>query len=68
MKVKDLIKKINDPKLYIEIKEQAKNGGGSRGFYTKNDIIYNTKILNYLIYSINIQYINNKRLLVLEIK
>lgn len=68
MKVKDILKKINDAKLYIEIKEQAKNGGGSYGFFTKNDLIYNTKMQNYLIYSINIQYVNNKRLLVLEIK
>lgn len=68
MKIKDLLKKVNDPKLYIEIKEQSKNGGGTHGFFTKNDLIYNTKMQNYLIYSINVQYINNKRLLVLEIK
>lgn len=68
MKVKDILKKINDPKIMIEIKENTKNGGASHGFYTKNDLHYNTKIQNYLIYSINIQFINSIRLLVLEIK
>jgi hypothetical protein len=65
MKIKDIIKKINDCKLYIEIKDRKT--GASYGFYTKSDLIYNDKYNNYLIKAINSQYHNNKRLLVLEI-
>ena len=37
MKVKDIIKKINDYKLYVEIKDRKT--GASYGFYTKSDLI-----------------------------
>lgn len=65
MKVKSLLKKIEDPKIYIEFIE--KGSGASYGFYTKNDLIYNDKFSNYNIKKINIQYINNKRLLIIYI-
>ena len=65
MKIKNILKIINDCKLYIEIKD--KNSGASFGFFTKNDLIYNSKYNNYLIKSINSQYFKGKRLLVIEI-
>ena len=65
MKVKDILKLINDNKLYIEfISEQC---GASYGFYNKNDLIYNDKFNNDKIKKMNCQYINNKRLLILYI-
>lgn len=66
MKVKDIIKKIDDKKLYIEIVENG--SGASFGFYTKNDLIYNDRFNADTIKSINVQYIDGKRLLVLKIK
>lgn len=65
MKIKSILKLINDCKLYIEIKDRKT--GASYGFYTKSDLIYNDKYNNYLIKSINSQYFDNKRLLVIEI-
>lgn len=65
MKVKDILKKIYDYKLYIEIKDGK--SGASYGFYTKNDLIYNDKYNNYVIKAINSQYFDGKRLLVIEI-
>lgn len=66
MKVKDILKKIEDLKLYIELIDYK--DFASYGFYTKNDLIYNDKYNNLLIKKINVQYIKNKRLLVLYIK
>lgn len=66
MKIKDIIKNIIDPKLYIEIREEET--GASYGIFTKSELIHNTKYNNYKINNINVQYINNKRLLVLSIK
>ena len=65
MKIKSILKLINDCKLYIEIKD--KKTGASYGFFTKNDLIYNSKYNNYSIKAINSQYFQGKRLLVLEI-
>ena len=65
MKVKDLIKKIEDQKIYIEFIDLQSNS--SYGFYNKNDLIYNDKFNNYKVKKINIQYIQNKRLLVIYI-
>ncbi len=67
MKVKELIKKINDTKIYIEIKFTEKDGGGSFGVFQKNDLFYNDKLLNSTIKNINIQYFKGRRLLILEI-
>ena len=66
MKVKDLLKKISDVKLYIEFID--KQSYTSYGFYTKNDLIYNDKFNNYKIDNITTQYYDNKRLLVIYIK
>ena len=68
MKVIDILKKINDVKLYIEIKEVE--SGASFGIFTKNDssIVYNNRLKNKTINNINVQYYNGKRLIVLEVK
>ena len=65
MKVKDILKKINDYKLYIELIEEKNYI--ILGIYTKNDLIYNDKFRNCDIKNINVQYINNKRTLKLYI-
>lgn len=65
MKVKNILKYIEDLKLYIEFIDLQ--SGASYGFFTKNDLIYNTKHHNDKIKKINVQYINSKRLLVLYI-
>lgn len=66
MKVNKLLQLITDSKLNIEFIDSK--GMMSYGFYTKNDLIYNTKFNNSIITSMNVQYIDNKRLLVLYIK
>ena len=66
MKVKDLLKKISDVKLYIEFID--KQSYTSYGFYTKNDLIYNDKFNNDKIDNITTQYYDNKRILVIYIK
>ena len=68
MKVENILKLINDKKLYIELKYTPENGGGSFGFFTKNELQYNDKLKNRKIEKINVQYINNKRILVLEVQ
>ena len=67
MKVLDIIKKIDDVKLYIEI---INADNASYGIFTKNDplLVYNNNLKNRTIKNINVQYFNNKRLLVLKIK
>lgn len=67
MKVKDILKKIDDLGLYIELKDNST--GASYGFYKKNDpsIVYNTSRKNATIKRINTQYIAGKRLLILYI-
>ena len=66
MKIKDLLKKIEDCKLYIELIDYKNYA--SYGFYTKSDLIYNNKYNNCLIKKINVQYIDKKRTLILYIK
>lgn len=68
MKVIDILKKIEDSKLYIEIKETET--GASYGIFTKNDalLVYNNDLKNRNIKKINVQYYNGKRLLILEVK
>lgn len=63
MKIKQIIEKIDDPKLYIEIIDKDYI---SYGLYTKNELIYNTKFNNDKILSIDVQYFN-KRVLILYI-
>lgn len=67
MKVLDIIKKIDDTKIYIEI---INADDASYGIFTKNDplLVYNNNLKNKTIKNINVQYFNNKRLLVLKIK
>ena len=67
MKVYDILKKINDFGVYIELKTED---GTSLGFYKKNDpfIVYNNNIKNKSIKDINTQYMQGKRLLVLTLK
>lgn len=67
MKVKDIIKKINDNQLYIELIDFETYA--SYGIFKKNDslLVYDTRKLNATIKAINTQYINNNRLLVLYI-
>ncbi len=67
MQVKNILQLIEDPKIYIELKYTIDEGGGSFGFFTKNELYYNDKLKNKKIKKINIQYINNKRLLILEV-
>lgn len=66
MKVKDLLHKIEDAGLYIELIENE--SGASYGIYKKNDaaIVYTNK-KDKKIKKINCQYINGKRLLILYI-
>lgn len=66
MKVKEIIRQIDDPKIYIEIKQTLKNGGASFGIYTKKDLFYRDNLTKLTIKNINIQYFDGKRLLVLE--
>lgn len=65
MKVKDILKKITDSKIYIEFIDMQ--SGASYNFYTINELKYNTKFRNENIKKINIQYIQNKRVIVLYI-
>lgn len=68
MKVKDITRQVKDPKIVFELKYTAKEGGGSLGFYNKNELYYNDKMHNMTIKGINIQYYNNTRYLVLEVQ
>lgn len=67
MKIKDILKKIDDLGLYIEIIENE--SGASYGFFKKNDslIVYNNSLKNKNIKKINVQYFDNKRLLILYV-
>lgn len=64
MKVIDLVKKINDYKLYIEIRDRQFT---SYGFYNKDEI-KQSKYIKDTIDNINMQYVDNKRLLIITIK
>lgn len=68
MKIKNILELINDPKIYIEIKYTPENGGGSFGFFTKSDLYYNDNLKNRKVEKINVQYIDDKRLLILEVE
>ena len=68
MKVKDILKKINDCGLYIEIIDAE--SGASYGIFKKNDslLVYNNELKNKNIKKINVQYIKDKRILLLGVK
>lgn len=67
MKVIDIIKKIDDVKLYVEI---INTDNTSYGIFTKNDplLVYNNNLKNRTIKNMNVQYFDNKRLLILKVK
>lgn len=66
MKVKDILKQVNDPMLYILIKEKDRE----HGMFKKNDplLVYNNSLKNSTIKKINTQYKEEKRILILEVK
>lgn len=66
MKVKEIVRQITDSKLYIEIVENE--GGASFGFYTKKEIFYRDNLMKATVKSINAQYFNGKRLLLIKVK
>lgn len=67
MKIKDILKKIDDFMLYIEIIENE--SGASFGVFKKNDalIVYDNSLKNKNIKKINVQYFESKRVLVLYV-
>ena len=68
MKISNILKLVSDPKVYIEIKYIVESGGGSFGFFTKNDLYHNDNLKHRKVEKINVQHINNKRVLILEVK
>lgn len=68
MKVKDILNKINDCGLYVEIIDVE--SGASYGTFKKNDalLVYNNKLKNKNIKKINVQYYQEKRILMLGVK
>lgn len=71
MKVKEITRQVQDPKLYIEIIEEG--SGASFGIYTKKEIFYQEKLQKATIKSLNVQYLKgknfaDKRLLILKVK
>ena len=68
MKIKDVLKKINDSGLYIELIDVE--SGASYGIFKKNDplLVYNNELKNKNIKKINVQYYQGKRLLILVVK
>ena len=66
MKVKDILHKIEDAGLYIELIDSE--SGASYGIFKRNDaaIVYTNK-KEQKVKKINCQYINNKRLLIIYI-
>lgn len=67
MKIKDILKKIDDFGLFVEIIERE--SGASFGIYKKNDalIVYNNALKNKNIKNINCQYFKGKRVLILYV-
>ena len=68
MKVKDILNKINDMGLYVELIDVE--SGASYGIFKKNDdlLIYNNELKRKNIKKINVQYIKEKRILLLGVK
>lgn len=62
MSIKDIVCLITDVKLNIEIIEEK--SGASFGFYDKRYVP--TELLTKEVKGINVQYIDGKRLLILE--
>lgn len=68
MKVNDILKKITDCGLYIEIIDVE--SGASYGIFKKNDalLVYNNELKNKNIKKINVQYYQGKRILMLGVE
>lgn len=68
MKVNNILKKINDCGLYIEIIDAE--SGSSYGIFKKNDalLVYNNELKKKNIKKINVQYYQGKRLLILGVE
>lgn len=66
MKVKEIIRQINNADLNIEIIEDK--GGASFGFYTKRVIFYQDRLMKATVKSVDAQSIKGKPLLVIRVK
>ena len=68
MKVNDILKKINDCGLYIELIDVE--SGSSYGIFKKNDplLVYDNIKKNKKVKKINVQYFQGKRLLILGVE
>lgn len=68
MKVKDILNKINDTGLYIELIDIE--SGASYGIFKKNDalLVYDNEKKNKKVKKINVQYYQGKRLLMLGVE
>ena len=68
MKVNDILKKINDCGLYIEIIDAE--SGASYGIFKKNDalLVYDNEKKNKKVKKINVQYYQGKRILMLGVE
>lgn len=68
MKVKDITRQIEDSRLFIKLENTEKEESKNIGYFTKKDLYYNDKLQNMTVKEINAQYINYKRILVLEVQ
>lgn len=66
MKVKEIIRQVIDPKLYIEVIEES--SGASFGFNTKKEIFYRDNLMKATVKSINSNYYNGKRVLTIKVR
>lgn len=68
MKVKDILNKINDMGLYIELIDVG--SGASYGIFKKNDalLVYDNEKKNKKVKKINVQYYQGKRVLMLGVE
>lgn len=65
MRVRDILEKIEDVNLYIELRNLKSDE--SYGTYKKNELIHYYRFDYNTIKKINVQYIENKRTIVLYV-